>query len=98
MAPYDGFIKPSTIELNTLLIWIQIHDLPVGYKYMIKTLASKVGKYEASEPPSEDLFFSKWGISSASASIDAHISLYYPKYQNIKYQSFTTQRSYNVYT
>jgi hypothetical protein len=55
MAPYDGFIKPSTIELNTLLIWIQIHDLPVGYKYMIKTLASRVGKYEASEPPSEDL-------------------------------------------
>jgi hypothetical protein len=54
MAPYDGFTKPSTIKLDTLLMWIQIHDLPVGYKNMVKTLASKVDDFESAEPPSND--------------------------------------------
>jgi hypothetical protein len=54
LAPYDGFTKPSTIDLNTLLLWIQIHDLPVGYKDLVKTLASKVGEFEAAEPQSFD--------------------------------------------
>ncbi|KAM0930505.1 hypothetical protein ACQ4PT_000911 [Festuca glaucescens] len=53
-APYDGFTKPSTIKLDTLLVWIQIHDLPVGYKNMVKTLASKVSEFESAEPPSDD--------------------------------------------
>jgi hypothetical protein len=54
MAPYDGFTKPSSIELNTLLMWIQIHDLPDGYKGLVKTLAGKVGEYVSQEPPSTD--------------------------------------------
>ncbi|KAM0930961.1 hypothetical protein ACQ4PT_000661 [Festuca glaucescens] len=54
MAPYDGFTKPSSIDLNTLLIWIQIHDLPVGYKDLIKTLAGKVGQFVSAETPSDD--------------------------------------------
>lgn len=28
IEPYDGFAKPSTIKLNQLRMWIQIHDLP----------------------------------------------------------------------
>ena len=54
LAPYDGFTKPSTIDLNLLLIWIQIHDLPVGYKDLVKPLASKVGEFETAEPYSTD--------------------------------------------
>jgi hypothetical protein len=63
MAPYDGFTKPSTIKLNTLLIWIQILDLPVAYKDIIKTLAIKVGEFEVAEPHSEDYagnFYRAW--------------------------------------
>ncbi|KAM0922857.1 hypothetical protein ACQ4PT_005901 [Festuca glaucescens] len=52
MAPYDGFTRPSTIELFELDIWIQIQDLPVGYDYMVKALTSKVGKFVSSEPMS----------------------------------------------
>ncbi|KAM0862493.1 hypothetical protein ACQ4PT_045229 [Festuca glaucescens] len=54
IAPYDGFPKPSTIELNTVLTWIQIHDLPDGFKGMVKSLASKVGEYVVMEPPSTE--------------------------------------------
>jgi hypothetical protein len=46
---YDGFTKPSTIELYHFDIWIQIHDLPLGYAPMLKSLASKVGDFVASE-------------------------------------------------
>jgi hypothetical protein len=54
LAPYDGFTKPSTIDLNSLLMWIQIHDLPVGYKDLVKSLASKVGEFDTAEPHSTD--------------------------------------------
>jgi hypothetical protein len=40
---YDGFTKPSTIELYYFDTWIQIHDLSIGYAPMLKSLASKVG-------------------------------------------------------
>ncbi|KAK1650898.1 hypothetical protein QYE76_068703 [Lolium multiflorum] len=49
MAPYDGFSKPSSIKLNHIDIWIQIHDLPIGYAPMVKALASKVGEFKTSE-------------------------------------------------
>jgi hypothetical protein len=52
IAPYDGYTKPSTIKLNTILMWIQIHDLPDGFKNMVKTLAGKVGEYVAQDTPS----------------------------------------------
>jgi hypothetical protein len=53
-APYDGFTKPSTIELNHLSLWVQIHDLPDGFKGMLKSLASRVGEFVSTEPPSFD--------------------------------------------
>ncbi|KAE8777825.1 hypothetical protein D1007_49326 [Hordeum vulgare] len=45
MAPYDGFTKPSTIDLNKLRIWAQIIDLPDGYEPLLKALAGKIGKF-----------------------------------------------------
>src|SRR6266540_6837616 len=53
-APYDGFTRPSMIELNHMEIWIQIHDLPDGYKGLIKAMASKIGEFISSETPSFD--------------------------------------------
>ena len=44
MAPYDGFTKPSTIELNKIDIWVQIHDLPDGFYTKIKALSATVGE------------------------------------------------------
>jgi hypothetical protein len=44
MAVYDGFTKPSKNELNTFKIWIQIYDLPDGFKTMVGALALKVGE------------------------------------------------------
>ena len=49
IVPYDGFTKPSTIKLFHIDVWIQIHDLPVGYVPMLKSLASKVGDWISSE-------------------------------------------------
>lgn len=43
MAPYDGFTKPSSIELNKIEMWVQIHDFPQGYFSKIKALSSTVG-------------------------------------------------------
>jgi hypothetical protein len=51
---YDGFTKPSSIELHKFDIWIQIHDLPMGYAPMHKSLASKVGQFIVSEGCSND--------------------------------------------
>ena len=53
-APYDGFTKPSAIDLNSFDVWIQIHDLPFGYRSMIKSLSSKVGKFLHAEIPPDD--------------------------------------------
>ncbi|KAM0922773.1 hypothetical protein ACQ4PT_005948 [Festuca glaucescens] len=53
-AEYDGFTKPSTIKLNQFDIWVQIHDLPDGYKGMVKAMASKIGEFISMEPPSVD--------------------------------------------
>ena len=39
LAPYDGFTKPSEVNLDMLDIWVQIHDLPDGYFPMVKALA-----------------------------------------------------------
>jgi hypothetical protein len=47
MTPYHGFTKPSTIKLFNLPIWIQMHDLAVGFKSMVPILAGKVEEYMA---------------------------------------------------
>ena len=40
IAPYDGFTKPSTIELLKFEIWAHIIDLPPAYHGKVKALAS----------------------------------------------------------
>lgn len=54
LAPYDGFTKPSMVSLDTLAIWIQIHDLPDGYVPLLNSLAGKVGEVVFVEPKSHD--------------------------------------------
>jgi hypothetical protein len=39
MEEYDGFTKPSSIELNFFDVWIQIHDVQIGFAPMVKSLA-----------------------------------------------------------
>ncbi|KAM0825349.1 hypothetical protein ACQ4PT_069621 [Festuca glaucescens] len=56
IEPYDGFTKPSLIKLNSIPVWIQIHDLPEAFRPMASNLASRVGKYEAKEGDSMDFF------------------------------------------
>jgi hypothetical protein len=51
---YDDYIKPSSIELFHLDIWIQIHVLPICFAPMLKSLASKVGSFLTSEGQSND--------------------------------------------
>uniref|UniRef100_A0ACD6ABP0 Uncharacterized protein n=1 Tax=Avena sativa TaxID=4498 RepID=A0ACD6ABP0_AVESA len=54
LEEYDGFTKSSEVELFTFKIWIQIHDLPDGYKPMLKVLAGKVGEVIHTEPTTGD--------------------------------------------
>ena len=54
IAPYDGFSKPSSIKLDRLEIWAQIHDFPDGYVSQIPSLASKLGDFVYAEPASHD--------------------------------------------
>nr|XP_020158680.1 uncharacterized protein LOC109743997 [Aegilops tauschii subsp. strangulata] len=54
LAPYDGFTKPSTIELKTIDIWMQIHDLPDSFFSKIKALSSTIGEFIYAEPKSHD--------------------------------------------
>lgn len=54
MTPYDGVTKPSLIKLDTLEIWIQIHDVPDLYAHLVQPLAAKVGEVLFAEPQSQD--------------------------------------------
>ena len=54
MAHYDGFTKPSMIDLTKLDIWMQIHDLPDGFFPKIKALSATVGEFIFAEPRSQD--------------------------------------------
>lgn len=51
MAPYDGFTKPSTMDLNKLKMWLQIHDLPNGFGHLVMSLE---GQLYAEENHSRD--------------------------------------------
>jgi hypothetical protein len=45
---YDGYSKPSTLILDKLPIWIQIHDIPEVYlkkKEILENLAGRVGNF-----------------------------------------------------
>ena len=55
--------KPSTIKLDTIEIWIQIHDVPDLYAHLVPALAGKMGEVLFSEPPSQDFtgnFYRVW--------------------------------------
>lgn len=54
MPPYDGYTKPSTIELNRIDIWMQIHDLLDGFFSKIRALSATVGEFIYAEPKSQD--------------------------------------------
>lgn len=54
LAPYDGFTRPSTIVLDKIEIWAQIHDFPEGYFPPIKLLAATIGEFVYAEPKSQD--------------------------------------------
>ena len=54
IEPYDGFTRPSSIVLNKIEMWIQIHDLPELFFHMIKSLAAMVGDFIFAEPKSQD--------------------------------------------
>lgn len=55
LAPYDGFSKPSSIDLHNFRIWIQIHDLPDGYEPLVKSLAGKVGEFYSLDNRGRDM-------------------------------------------
>jgi hypothetical protein len=44
---YDGYTKPSSIVLDKLPIWIQIHDVPEAYLRpdILQNMAGRVGKF-----------------------------------------------------
>ena len=54
LSPYDGLVKPSSVNLDFLEIWIQIHDFPEAFVALLKSLASKVGEFIFAEPKSHD--------------------------------------------
>lgn len=56
IAPYDGFTKPSSIELNHLDLLIQTHDLPDAYALLVESLAAKVGEALLDETNSFHLY------------------------------------------
>src|SRR5437867_13123697 len=54
IAPYDGYSKPTTIPLDTLEIWAQIHDFPDGFYPLLPSLAAKLGEFVFAEPQGQD--------------------------------------------
>ncbi|KAE8772430.1 hypothetical protein D1007_55566 [Hordeum vulgare] len=52
IAPYEGFTRPSSIALNKMDIWMQIHDLLDGYFSKVKALSATVGEFIYAEPKS----------------------------------------------
>lgn len=63
IAPYDGVTKPSLVKLDTIDIWIQIHDVPDKYAHLVPALAAKVGEVLFAEPITQDFagnFYRVW--------------------------------------
>lgn len=86
LAPYDGFTKPSSIDLNTFKIWIQIHDLPDGYEKLMKPLAEKVGVFYAEDKDSGDFagnFYRARVILDVRNPLKNHVSIVRKKKRQI---------------
>ena len=78
MARYDGISKPSTVKLETIDIWIQIHDLPDLYAHLITPLAAKVGEVLFTEPLSHDFignFYRVWVRINVSKPLKNAVSM-----------------------
>ena len=54
IAPYDGVTQPTQVKLDTLDIWIQIHDVPDLFAHLVTPLAAKVGEVLFTKQPSHD--------------------------------------------
>ena len=54
LKPYDGLAKLSTVQLDTIEIWVQIPDVPLLYAHLVPSLAQKVGEVLYAEPQSHD--------------------------------------------
>ena len=54
LKEYDGVTKPSTVRLDTIEIWIQIHDVPDLYAHLVSSLAAKVGEVLFTESQSHN--------------------------------------------
>ena len=65
IAPYDGISKPSTVKLETIDTWIQIHDVPNLYAHLVTPLAAKVGEvlYVEQQPKTLQEIFSVYGCA-----------------------------------
>lgn len=60
---YDGVTKPSTIKLDTIEIWAQIHDVPDLYAHLVTSLVAKIGEVLFTEQLSQDFnsnFYRVW--------------------------------------
>ena len=44
LKPYDGLAKTSIVQLDTIEIWVQIHDVPDLYAHLVPSLTAE---YEA---------------------------------------------------
>ena len=78
MARYDGISKPSTVKLEMIDIWIQIHDVPDLYAHLITPLAAKVGEVLFTEPLSHDFignFYRVWVRINVSKPLKNAVSM-----------------------
>ena len=63
ITPYDGITQPTKVKLDTIDIWIQVHDVPELYAHLVPSLAAKVGEVLHVERSSYDFvgnFFRVW--------------------------------------
>ena len=63
ITPYDGITQPSKVQLDTLNIWIQIHDVSKLFAHLVPALAAKVGEVLHTEGDSYDYtgnFYRVW--------------------------------------
>ena len=65
ITEYDGITQPSKVKLDTIDIWIQIHDVPTLYAHLVPSLAAKVGEVLFTERERESHMIS-WEIFTGS--------------------------------